>query len=214
TLLTPAAPEASSITAGTLNARITSSGTTADRDTSWLATVRSWYPDIIFSVDKDPSELINTDCYDLLGKVEHRFTSQTTAAVTFLGSFDNLGYHSIKPDETVRSMAEETSAHVWLTAQTKWSDSASVRTILAVGRLWRDREGSISGDDILQISDSRGFNLVELKQDWRAALMNNQLRFGFDAKSTDARYDYTRSGGDIPAVDTHLRPHERSIALY
>src|SRR5262249_14162437 len=149
TLLTPAAPEASSITAGTLNARITSSGTTADRDTSWLATVRSWYPDIIFSVDKDPSELINTDCYDLLGKVEHRFTSQTTAAVTFLGSFDSLGYHSIKPDETVRSMAEETSAHVWLTAQTKWSDSASVRTILAVGRLWRDREGSISGDDIL-----------------------------------------------------------------
>src|SRR5262249_15462743 len=65
-----------------------------------------------------------------------------------------------------------------------------------------------------QRSDSRGCNLVELKQDWRAALMNNQLRFGFDAKSTDARYDYIRSGGDIPAVDTHLRPHERSIALY
>src|SRR5262249_54368249 len=65
-----------------------------------------------------------------------------------------------------------------------------------------------------QRSDSRGCSLVERKQDWRAALMNNQLRFGFDAKSTDARYDYTRSGGGIPAVDTHLRPHERSIALY
>ena len=214
-LLSPSAPESSSLSIGTLNGRFTSSGTTSDHDTSWLVSARGWYPDVVFSFDQHPEELVNADCYDLLGKVEHRFTSRTTASISFLGSFDNLGYRNTKPDESDRSVAEETSAHVWLTAQTKWSDAASVRSILAVGRLWRDRTGSVTGDDTLAISDSHGYNFVELKQDWRAALRDShQFRFGFDAKTSDARYDYTRSGSATASVDTHIRPHEQSFGLY
>ncbi len=214
-LLTPGAARSNSLFLGTLNARVSTAGTSADRDTSWLLTARGWYPDVILNADKYPSELINTDCYDLLGKVERRLGDRTTASLTFLGSFDNLGYHNHKPDEIARSAAEETSAHVWLTMRTEWSESTSVRTILATGRLWRDRTGSLSGDDTLQLDDSRGFNVVELKQDWRAGAGNNHLfKFGFDAKTADAQYDYTRTGGDTPPVDAHLRLHEESVALY
>ncbi|MEO8216945.1 MAG: TonB-dependent receptor [Acidobacteriota bacterium] len=214
-LLSPAAPELTRISLGTLNGSFTSSGTTRDHGTSWLLSARGLYPDVVMNADREPSQQISTDLYDLLGKFEHRVGARTTASLTFLGAYDNLGYRNDKPAESAKSVAEETSAHVWLTMRTAWSDSTSVRSILAVGRLWRERTGSIAGSDALGISDSRGFNFVELKQDWRAALQDSQqFRFGFDAKSSDARYDYTRSGGATPPVDTHIRPHEQSVALY
>jgi outer membrane cobalamin receptor len=214
-LLTPSGSQSSSLTLGTLSSGFTAAGANADRDTNWLFTARGWYPDVVLNVDKDPTELINTDCYDLLGKLERRFSPRTTASFTVLDSLDNLGYRNSHPDQTDRSDAKETSAHAWLTTQTNWSDSTSVRSILAVGRLWRDRQGSIAGGDPLQISDSRGFNFVEVKQDWRAGLLDRQqIRFGFDAKSSDARYDYMRFRGDTPAVDAHLRPHEQSLGFY
>jgi outer membrane cobalamin receptor len=214
-LATPSENQSSSLTLGTLDSGFTVAGATAERNTNWLFTARGWYPDVVLNVDKDPTELINTDCYDLLGKVEHRITPRTTASFTVLDSLDNLGYRNIHPDETDKSDAKETSAHAWLTTQTNWSDSTSVRSILAVGRLWRGREGSIAGGDTLQISDRRGFNFVEVKQDWRAGLSERQqLRFGFEAKTSDARYDYTRVGDDTPAVDAHLRPHEESLGFY
>jgi outer membrane cobalamin receptor len=219
-LLAPSGSQWSSLTFGTLDSGFTAAGQTTGQDTNWLLTARDWYPDVVLNVDKDPTELINTDCYDLLGKVEHRFTPRTTASFTVLDSLDNLGYHNVHPGETDNSHAKETSSHAWLTTQTNWSDSTSVRSILAAGRLWRDREGSIAGGDALQISDTRGFNFVEVKQDWRAGLLERQqIRAGFDAKTSDARYDYMRSGGDAlavdaPAVDTHLHPHEKSLGFY
>jgi len=214
-LTAPADSESSSLSIGTLSGGVSSSGSTANRDTTWLVSGRGWYPDVVINGDKDRAELINTDCYDALGKLEHRFTARTTASITFLGAYDSLSYHNNKADEIDRSAAEEKSSHVWLTTQTQLSEASSVRTILAIGRLWRDRVGSISGNDILQINDRRGFNFVQLKQDWRASFAGNQQwRFGFDAKSADARYDYTRSGGDAAQVDTHIRPHELSAAIY
>ena len=214
-LAAPSASESSSLSLGTLSGRVSSSGATANRDTTWLVSGRSWYPDVVLNAEKDQTELINTDCYDVLGKLEHRFTARTTASITFLGAYDNLGYHNDKAGEVDQSAAEEKSSHVWLTAQTKVSDATSVRTILATGRLWRDRIGSISGSDVLQINDARGFNFVELKQDWRTSVPGNQQwRFGFDAKSADARYDYTRSGADAALMNIQLTPHERSAAMY
>lgn len=209
-LLTPPAEQSTSISAGMLNSRLTSSGTSRDRNTNWLISARGWYPDIIFSADKDPSEVISTDCYDLIGKAEHRLTGRTTASLTFLGSYDNLGYRNQTANETARSNAEERSVHLWLTTKTDWSETASVRSILAAGRLWRDRAGSITGNGPLQIRDLRGYDFVELKQDWRAG----QLKFGFDAKSSRAHYDYTRMESGIAPVDTHLRANEETFALY
>lgn len=214
-LLAPADSSSGSLSVGTLSGSVSSSGSTANRETTWLVSGRGWYPDVVLNADKDRTELINTDCYDVLGKVEHRFTARTTASVTFLGAYDNLGYRNQNVDEIDQSEAEERSAHVWLTVETKLSDTSSLRTILAVGRLWRDRVGSISGSGVLQIDDSRGFNFVELKQDWRASSIGKQQwRFGFDAKTADARYDYTRAAGSAPQVDTHIRPHEQSAAIY
>jgi outer membrane cobalamin receptor len=215
-LVSPSAPASTTVSVGTLNSRLSSTGMTSDGSTTWLLTARGWYPDAIFSIDREPTQQTNIDFYDILGKVEHRFTPRTTASLTFLGAYDNLGYKSVKPEGSDQSVAEETSDHLWLTMQTTWSEATSVRTILAVGRLSRARTGSSSGEDTLQVTDNRGFDFVELKQDWRAAHGDRQqLRFGFEAKSADAYYDYTRSVGQpTPLVDIHIRPHARSFALY
>lgn len=214
-LQTPNAPQSTSVTLGTLNARVSSTGSIGDGDTTWLVAARGWYPDLVLSADRDGSEAINIDCYDLLGKLEHRFTDRTSASLTFLGAYDNLGYRNAKADETDRSVAEESSAHVWLTARTDWSERTSVRTILAVGTISRDRSGSIAGPDHLVLDDGRGFDFVELKQDWRAASAGlHQWKLGFDAKTSDARYDYVRAGGDTPPVASHLRPHDQTLGLY
>ncbi len=212
-LLTPSNEE-NTISAGTMNGRLTTSGVSTDQKTKWLVSARAWYPDVILNLDTKPSELISTDCYDLLGKVEHRI-GRTNLSFSFLGAYDNLSYRNEKSDELDRSAAEEDSVHLWLTANTDWSDALSVRNIVAVGRLSRDRTGSITRSDALQISDARSFNFVEVKEDWRATLpLLQQLKFGFDAKTTDARYDYTRESGNRTRVDTHLRPHEESLGLY
>src|SRR5581483_7263591 len=206
--------EQHTISAGTMNGRFTTAGASADQQTKWLLTARAWYPDVILNLDTKPKELINTDCYDLVGKVEHRF-GRTNAGLTFLAAYDNLSYRNTKAAELDRSAAEENSVHVWLTTNTDWNDALSVRNIVAVGRLARDRVGSIEASDPLRISDGRSFNFVEVKQDWRATLaVLQQIKFGFDAKTTDARYDYTRNSGNATRVDVHLRPHEETVGLY
>jgi outer membrane cobalamin receptor len=208
--LSPASTTSNSIWAGTLNGGLISIGSTQDRNTSWLLSARGWYPDGVFNFDKDRTELINTDCYDVLAKLEHRFSSRTTVSVNFLGAYDTLGYRNFQPAETDKSTATENSSHFWLTSQTDWSDTVSVRTILATGDLTRDRIGAIIDRGPIDITDRREFNFVELKQDWH----RSQFAFGFDAKSSAARYDYTRLKDDATIVDTHLRPREQTIGLY
>src|SRR5262249_21184498 len=208
--LTPASSTSTSLWAGTLNGGFSSIGSTSDRNTSWLLSARGWYSDGLFNVNKARSEVINTDCYDVLGKLEHRFGSRTTASISFLGAYDSLGYRNFQTAETDESTASENSSHIWLTSQTDWSDVTSIRTILATGDLTRDRVGSISGGDPLEITDRREFHFVELKQDWHTS----QFAFGFDAKRSDAGYDYTRLRNGTTLVDAHLHPREQTIGLY
>ncbi|HEX7136816.1 MAG TPA: TonB-dependent receptor [Vicinamibacterales bacterium] len=210
----PQESESSSLSLGTLNSRLTTLGTTPDRNTSWIFTTRGWYPDAILNFDKSSSELISTDCYDVLGKVEHRFSPRTTASISFLSAYDDLAYRNFGNTAVDRSAAHERSSHFWLTGRTEWSDSVSMRSILAVGRLFQDRVGSIVGNDALQIADSRGFNFVELKQDWSVAARGSQIKFGLDARTSDARYDYTRTATGTPLIDVHLRPHEQAASVY
>lgn len=211
----PRDSESSSLTLGTLNSRLSTLGTTPDRNTSWIFTTRGWYPDAILNFDKSSSELISTDCYDVLGKVEHRFTPRTTASISFLSTYDNLAYRNFGDTEVDRSAAHERSSHFWLTGRTDWSDSVSMRSILAVGRLSQNRVGTIVGNDALQITDSRGYNFVELKQDWRVSAPGSQsVKFGFDARTSDARYGYSRTATNTLPVDVNLQPHEQAAAVY
>ena len=67
-------PSTTSVALGTMNSRVTTSGVSDDDRTDWLLSARAWYPDA-FLPD------VNTDYYDLIGKLQRRMGSRTLASL-------------------------------------------------------------------------------------------------------------------------------------
>jgi len=201
----PAKPSATSVALGTLNGRVLTSGISPDDRTDWLVSARGWYPDLLL-------DQINTDYYDLLAKVQHRIGSRTTVSLNLLAAYDDLGYR----DEPEHLRAEETSEHLWLTSRTDWSQALSSRTVLASGDIDRERiGGNVDVEDgALEVADIRGFNFIQLKQDWAFDIRDRQLfKWGIDVKRLSARYDYSRRT-DRDSIGIQLRPRGHSYGAY
>ncbi len=98
------------------------------------------------------------------------------------------------------------------------------RTVVSGGRLTRNRDGGV--DDVvegtLSIEDERFFDFLELRQDWTLETSPpNLLKWGFDATSQEARYNYLRNetppSGDpdeVPPIRVNLVPDGTSVGIY
>ena len=226
---TPAGEPTTTVSLGTIQARVLSQGSfDADRG-QWLACARGWYPDAFLDLAGATREDIRTDYYDLLAKVQHRLGERSLLAVDTLWASDDLGFSAADEEETEHVGARYRSHHLWLNLHTDWSGSLFSETILAGGRVKRAREGGVEDviEGTLAVADRRTLEFLSLRQDWRRELGDRHLlKWGLDLKGQEASYEYTSVsvvtdpaviGGGPPkveTVDTHLEPEGQSFGAY
>ena len=226
---TPAGEPTTTVSVSTIQARVLSQGSFhADRGL-WLVCARGWYPATFLDLAGATAEDIQTDYSDLLAKVQHRLGARSLLAVDMLWANDDLGFSAADEEESEHVRARYSSHHLWLNLRTDWSASLFSETVVAGGRVKRERDGGVEDtiEGTLDVDDRRTLEFLSLRQDWQRHLGDRHLlKWGFDLKGQEASYEYTSVSvstdpavvGEGPpvveTVDTHLEPEGQSYGAY
>jgi outer membrane receptor protein involved in Fe transport len=226
---TPSSPTVSSVELGTINARVLSAGSFDRGRGQWLFSGRGWYPHLMLEAVGAVSEEITSDYYDVIARVGHEIGAHSYLSAGALLAYDKLSFLAEDEQDTERVAASYESHHLWGNLRTQWSDALFSQTVLSAGRVGRDRTGGVVDveEGTLAVYDDRTFSFLGLKQDWTLQLSpDHMLKWGIDAKSQQAEYDYQRvsgepgdaaAGGGTPPVDASvviLQPEGYSYGVY
>jgi len=227
TVDTPSGEPTTTLSVSTLQARALSQGSFDGGRGQWLVCARGWYPAALLDLAGAVREELRTDYQDMLAKVQHRIGDRSVLALDALWANDDLGFTSADAEETERVVAHYTSHHLWANLRTDWSESLFSETVVAGGRVRRERTGGV--DDLvegtLDVTDRRGLEFLSLRQDWRSEVgQRHLLKWGLDVKTQEAAFRYARvaveldpEGEDDPAlttVDLELEPAGESYGFY
>lgn len=226
---TPAGEPTTAVSVSTIQARVLSQGSFDAEQGQWLVCARGWYPDAFLELAGATTEEIRTDYYDLLAKVQHRLGKRSLLAVDTLWASDDLAFTAADEEETEHVGARYRSHHLWANLRTDWSDALFSETVLAGGRVKRERDGGVEDaiEGTLAVDDRRTLEFLSLRQDWRRTLGDRHLlKWGLDFKGQEASYEYTSVSvvtdpalvGEGPplveTIDTHLEPEGQSYGAY
>lgn len=174
------------------NTRFLTEGRFADNKGEWLVLARRGYLDIILGLLDDGGGFSPT-YYDVFGKTKYRFNTKHTLGFNVLHAGDDLTLE----EENDGFIAETRygSSYAWLNWEAIWGTRLLSQTVLSVGRLTWNRDGSDvftrTNQVDFRVEDDRTFDYVGLKQDWTYDLSSNHLlKAGYDLKQVAASYDY------------------------
>ncbi len=181
-----------------MNARALSEGTSDGDNGSWLFSARRGYLDMVMDLmdEKDPPKPVY---YDVLGKVDYRFSPNYTFSANLLHAGDRLDFVEDDDDEDKTGYG---NSYGWLTLKYTPNPKLYSQTVVSLGRLSHDREGLGFEDDTelvnFEVTDDKTVNMLGLKQDWNFDVSDNWfLKLGVDLKRFDADYDYLSVINDI-----------------
>ncbi len=169
-----------------LNARATD--TFAGDRGRWVASARrSNLADVINLMDSDRGEPRYVDSFL---KAEYDLSDNTTLAAHALFAEDRIELND--SDGTELTKTTDRSAHVWTTAEHRWSDELQGRALLAWTSIDNDRAGTVNdpGSRIGSVADSRDSRNALLKLELEQGDDDFRWRAGLDASWLGARYDY------------------------
>lgn len=223
--LSSAIPEDSrstSLGVGMPNSRIRIDGRAGPDDVRWLAGARAWYPDAALDLVDPGGEDINPSYYDMLGKVEFHRPGGTTISAHALAARDIVDFQ--EEDATASASARYETSYVWLNIQSPWTPRLASLTQISGGSSVSDRRGDPSslGAGASLVSDVRSSRFVGAKQDWIFRASDRALlKWGFDARSEAADYDYASQvtiqdpvfAGQPILVDRQVAAHPEGLRL-
>lgn len=193
-----------------LNAELSGSGTFAEARGGWLASLRR-------SVVEHTLDLINRDenpkYWDALAKADFRLRPQHLLTLHFLHANDSLDHLARTVEDVEDYLTSYQSSYLWFGHQGLLSDRLFVDSVVSAGRVQRDRRGSEADieDGAFSVRDERRFDFFGLEQDWNYQLNDRSyLRWGFEARSLDAAYDYENES-ELEDVLAPLRPEPRPM---
>ncbi len=207
TSATPAADGSTSVSLGTINSYLVTSGTAA-AGRSWLVASRGWYPDLLLGELEGIAGEIRTDYYDVFAKWNQPLGTRSNVSLALLAAYDDLAMEIEEPDELETVLAEYDSRHAWANVTTQWSRRVHSRTVAGAGHLTRERAvAKIEEEGELSVDDRRSFSFASFRQDWMIEVSERQIvKAGFDLRTQRASYDYVaassfeegipRPGGD------------------
>jgi outer membrane receptor protein involved in Fe transport len=186
------------------NASLLSIGTFGDADQGdWLVSARRGNLDLIIDV-VDP-EFGSPDYQDYLAHVGWEFNSRAQVSANFLISDDKLSL--VDADRGERATAAYSNQVGWLKWRAQWSESLSSDSILAISDIGNRRSGALALPGIVSgsLRENREFSALEIRQDWRwVAAETWMLRFGFNIKDLEAKYQLSSAKTLEPPFDTVL----------
>jgi hypothetical protein len=176
-----------------MNARLMSNGTFADKKGYYFFSARRGYLDLVLSITNDEDDDYPTpEYYDLLGKVEYKFSTNHTMSFNYLFAMDDL---ELTEDDKDYSETSYGNYYFWLTNKYFLTKKIFLRNIFSYGRVSQDRKGiGYIFDDYrihFNVRDEKYFNIFRIKQDWDFELSDKHvIKWGFDLANGNANYDY------------------------
>jgi outer membrane receptor protein involved in Fe transport len=167
------------------------SGNFSDDRGWWMGSVRRGFLDVLTERVVPDDEQLTPRYTDVFLAGGFDFTEQTSLAVRYLLSDDDLKF-SNSDDEDIKSAGTGHSQHLWLTLEHAFSDAlrSSTQVSLATVNQARDASGEDEKRDGVVFSDN-DFRFLDLRQDWSWSMSDRQLlRAGFNLGEHRGDYDY------------------------
>jgi TonB dependent receptor-like, beta-barrel/CarboxypepD_reg-like domain/TonB-dependent Receptor Plug Domain len=175
------------------NLRAASTGTFADERGDWLVSARRGYIDLALKLGGADANNISPTYYDILGKVEYRFTPRSSLSAHVLWAGDKLTWHDPESDDPDID-SEYGSGYAWLRFDTRPAAGLSLGTIASVGRVTWDRLGFRTRNEsygALDVSEDRDYEYAGIRQQAQFDASDRLLfTAGIEMQSRRADYDY------------------------
>lgn len=209
-----------------MNLTFKSEGSFAAGRGTWLASARRGYLDIVLGLMEDSSS-ISPRYYDIFSKLQYQLGAGHLVSAHVLHAGDT--WSGRDDDDWTQVESDWSSSYAWLTWRADFSGSLTATTMLAAGRLTRDRRAQDwfgdrrdpeRGAQNLDVRDLGTSGFFGLKQDWSLLASDRLLlRWGFDLRRGVADYDYSRRSmeyvpntTDPAAPDFSLRTDRLALA--
>ncbi len=178
-----------------MNSRLLSEGSFNKGKCCWQVLARRGYIDYILGlIGEDDS--YKPGYYDIFGKVQYFLNKNHEISAHVLVSHDKLtGAENDLPDplndEKLNNRYGNSTS--WLSWRAQFHSRLYSQTTLSFGSAFADKLSQGTYDDILEYeaSDKHKYHFFGLKQNWSYEFNDrNLVKWGFDTKNYDARYDY------------------------
>lgn len=205
-----------SIGVGTINTRVSHTGSLPGRGGSWLASARTWYPQAFGNPIDLGEPSLDPRFEDLYLNMSFRLSPRSALSAHGLLARDTLDFE--EPDGSEAVEATGRSGYFWLRLFRSGASGLVSDSVLSAGRLERRRKGLAEPvNDLFVVQDDREVDFFGLKHDisWEIS-ENHLLKAGADLRRLEARYDYTSGLADDPASQTSFQsdPSGTSFAAY
>jgi len=201
----------------THDARLAGQGRFDDGSGHWLVSARRGDPSALLdALGTDPS--YEPQYWDVFAKAGTRLGQRTTVSADVLQSYDDLEGGDRTRVETVYDpgtfRSQYRSSYGWITLENAWSERWVTRTLLSLGRLGSEREGSSAR--VALVEDDRSAGLLGLAHQAWLESGRHLVKWGARFQHLDASYRYVSS----PAVDgvdprdIELRPSGDGFSAY
>jgi hypothetical protein len=206
------------------NAWANTGGTFADGKGRWLGSLRRGYLDIILGLvdsgDDDDGAPPDPRYWDGFAMLGYDPSSRHSLSLQVLASDDDLFFEEDDPDEVVDVTTGYGNQYLWLRHQGVVSGSSFANTSLYGGRVTVNRDilgyDLYDPDERVDVYDDRELDLYGIRSDWQHELSQRQyLRWGFELRSYDARYDYENDSIiEDPIDDPRFEPGTRNSSFH
>jgi outer membrane receptor protein involved in Fe transport len=164
---------------------------------SWLASARRGYLDFILNAvsdDGDDGDPPSPRYWDAFGKLAYAPNHGHSLSLTMLLADDDLLFEEFDEDDEVDVVSGYASSYLWLNHQAVLGASSFVNSAAYGGEITVDRDFLIiddPGEEEIELVDIREDRFYGLRQEWQHSIgKRHYLRWGFDLRSYDVRYDY------------------------
>ena len=209
---------------GVLNAEVHGSGTFGDAaedgsggdggdgvgDGHWLASLRRGSLDLALKV---LGQTEKPRYWDLFGKLERRIRPGQDLSLNVLHSDDSLDQFIVEEDAEELYHTSYGNSYLWLGHRALFGKKLFVDSVVSVGRVERDRQGTekvFDGEegDGFTLRDKRRLDALGLKQDWSVLIgTKHYLKWGVDLRRLETDYDYVNDRVlEDPLADVRSEP--------
>jgi outer membrane receptor for ferrienterochelin and colicin len=192
-----------------LKARAMAMGPLWGGKASWLASARSGYMDLLFSLI-DQKDLPKPRYHDVFAKMDVDLSARHRLSFDVLYAGDKYTFNTTATtgfQDTLKTVERAENrygnSYVWSTLESSLGERTRVRTMASVGLVTRNRDGAESYVDytepIYTIKNDREFALAGVAQDWTQEVADSYvLSFGADFRGERSDDSYTSVVGQDP----------------
>jgi len=202
------------------NAWFNTVGTFADGRGRWSGSLRRGYLDVILGMTggDDDDNPPDPRYWDGFGSLGFDLSQSHSLALQMLYADDTLVFEEEDYDEITDVRTGYGSQYLWFRHQGVFGSKAFANSALYGGSVTVDRDmffDELDEEERFELFDNRKMDFYGFRSDWQHELSKaNYLRWGIEARSYDASYDYLNDSQiEDPIDDPRFEPGTRNYSF-